>query len=151
MIDWVKDALIFWGLQCRRIEYGGIQYDTPEGEKKWHVDGWPKRSIQGKSKDEGEGAGHTAAGQHFEEVLTGDALKVWRALFDAPEALRDLAWVHYVVPKQILATKQKIAHLGYPYPKAYYATMGKLHTWVAARWDVPRGTNNGNNVASEYL
>lgn len=51
-IDWVREVLIVWGLQRRRMDLGGVEYER-EGVRKWHWDGWPPRSIQGKSKDEG--------------------------------------------------------------------------------------------------
>lgn len=148
MIDWVKEVLIVWGLQKRRIEAGGVTYEV-DGEKKFHADGWPPRSIQGKSKDEGEGASHTADGQHYPEGLTGDALNVARALYGAPEPLRKIAREHYVVPKSVAPVKTKMARLGYGDKKAYYSDLGKLHIWIAARWDVPRETIRGDNGPTE--
>lgn len=149
MIAWVKEVLIVWGLQKRRIEAGGVAYEV-DGQKKWHADGWPPRSIQGKSKDEGEGASHTADGQHYPEGLTGEALNVARALYGAPEALRNLAREHYVIPKADSPVKEKMHRLGYRDKKAYYADLGKLHVWIAARWDVPHGAIRGDNVPTKY-
>jgi hypothetical protein len=148
-IDWVREVLIVWGLQRRRIEAGGVPYEC-EGEPRWHEDGWPPRSIQGKSKDEGEGASHTADGQHYPEALTGDALNVSRALCGAPEPLRKIAREHYVVPKSAAPVKEKMHRLGYGDKKAYYADLGKLHIWIAARWDVPHGTKRGDTVPTNY-
>ncbi len=150
-IDWVKEVLIVWGLSKRRIDFGGIEYKRTDGERKWHWDGWPPRSIQGKSKDEGEGASHTADGQHYPEVLVGDALLVARALYGAPEQLRDLAYVHYVVPKQLASVKEKQFELGYKNGKAYYDNLSRLHLWISARWDVPHGTRNGERLTTNYL
>jgi hypothetical protein len=144
-IDWVKEVLIVWGLQRRRILAGGIAYQS-EGQTKWHADGWPPRSIQGKSKDEGEGASHTADGQHYPEVYTGDGLLVSRALYGAPERLRKIAHEHYAVPKSDAPVKSKMHRLGYTDKKAYYADLGQLHIWIAARWDVPHGTIRGDAV-----
>jgi hypothetical protein len=149
-IDWVGEALRDWGFQRRRIDLGGNAYEI-EGVRKWHWDGWPPRSIQGKSKDEGEGASHTADGQHYPEVLQGDGLKAARAMVGAPEVLRSIAYVHYVIPKHVASVKEKIAELRYPYPRAYYSDLGRLHIWVAARWDVPRETIREHNVVTEYL
>jgi len=139
-IDWVGEALREWGYQRRRLDLGGYGAHS-EGVTRWHWDGWPARSVQGKSKDEGEGASYTADGQHYAEVLLGDGLKVARALNSAPEKLRDLAYVHYVIPRHVAITKQKISELKYSNARAYYTDLGRLHVWVAARWDVPRETN----------
>jgi hypothetical protein len=148
-IDWVREVLIVWGLQRRRMDLGGVEYER-EGVRKWHWDGWPPRSIQGKSKDEGEGASHTADGQHYPEVLTGDGLNVSRSLTGAPTVLRDIAYVHYVVPKKLASVKEKQHQLGYRNSKSYYDDLSRLHVWIAARWDTPHGRESGDNVTTNY-
>lgn len=149
MIDWVKEVLIVWGLQRRRRDLGGIAYQR-EGEQRWHWDGWPPRSIQGKSKDEGEGASHTAEGQHYPEGMTGEGLEVARALHGAPEAIQAVAYVHYVIPKQVASIKEKTHELGYANSKAYYNDLDRLHIWIAARFDAPRGTKVGDAIPTRF-
>lgn len=145
IIDWVDEAMYAWGIQRRRIDLGGhpVGKDGP-----WHFDGWPTRSIAGKARDEGMGASHVGAAQVYPEVLTGDAINVSRALLSAAEDMRRVAWAHYVVPKKLVPTKEKIRHLGYKHRTAYYDDLHRVHVWVAARWDVPRETNCRDTVAT---
>ena len=134
-LEWVREAMIIWGLARRRIDMGGKQYTAPDGGRRWHLDGWPTRSIQGKTKDEGEGAGQGATGQHYPEVMTGDALLVHRALYGAPARLQDIGYAHYVIPREVASVKEKQRQLGYANARAYYHDINRLHVWVAARWD----------------
>jgi len=146
MIDWIDDAMYEWGVQRRRIDSGGQVRKRPDGSEYYHVDGWPDRSIAGKTRDEGMGASHSATQQFYPEVLTGDALRVSRALHGAPERIRRVSYAHYVIPKRQVATKQKINLLGYGCRKSYYVDLAAAQVWVAARWDVPRGTVCGDSV-----
>lgn len=143
MIEWVHEAMYTWGIQRRRLDLGGRPINDG-----WHVDGWPSRSIAGKTKDEQMGASHVATKQVYPEVLTGEALQVSRALATASEAMRRLAYAHYVVPKKELPTKKRITYLGYKHRTAYYNDLHQMHVWVAARWNVPHETECFDTVAT---
>ena len=41
--------------------------------------------------------------------------------------LQNIAFVHYVIPKEDAHVKQKASYLGYPDVRAYYRDMDKLH------------------------
>lgn len=146
MIDYIDDAMYEWGIQRRRIDSGGQVRKRPDGSEYYHIDGWPDRSIAGKTRDDGMGASHSAAAQFYPEVLTGDALRVSRALWGAPERLRKVAYAHYVIPKRQCPIKAKVDALGYGSRKAYYVDLAAAQVWVAARWDVPRETECAHAV-----
>ncbi len=147
MIDGIDDAMFQWGIQRRRIDAGGKTVGRGESEG-WHVDGWPSRSIAGKTRDERDGASHIGQTQHFAEVLTGEALIVARAMQGMPERLRKVAYAHYVVPKRQTPTKEKVRLLGYKHRTAYYDDLHSVHLWVQARWQVPRDTDCSDSVAT---
>lgn len=150
MIEWVDDAFRAWGLQKRRIYFGGFF----AGEH-FHHDGHAKRSVAAKIYEEREGASESALRQHWEEVLTGEALMVSRTLPGIPEHWHWMAIYRYVVPNKIVDPKTKKLWLREAFPEKfkarddYYDHLHSLHTWVTARWrEVPHGTDRLDTVAT---
>ncbi len=153
IIQWVKDVMTVWGIQVRRRELGGRTHPTEPADGKadpfrdWHIDGYAQASVAGKAFDARGGDVGAGFDRKFPEGLLGDALKVSIALKGAPMHLQNIAFVHYVIPKDDAHVKQKANKLGYPDVRAYYRDMDKLHIWVEARWpDVPHGTKDAHDM-----
>lgn len=138
MIDWIDQAGKAWGTQRRRILLGGYSHDGG-----FHHDGYPARSILAKLREEREGAAHanTGTGQHYAEVLRGDALAFRRALDGAPGWAVAVATMRYVVPKRGMPTKAKVQEIRKEHPEIncaqrFYEALERLHVYLQARWPV---------------
>lgn len=143
MIDAIDEMCRVWGAQKSAMLRGENQ-------------GWPGESILAKFRDSQYDQKSepvlrqkqlTAKGrqtftprpiQFTEEGHTGEGLMVARALADAPEALRAIVFVHYVILApfgQRSPAKYKARVLGLSVAE-YWRYLDRAHYWIAAR--VPR-------------
>lgn len=67
------------------------------------------------------------------EVLTGDGLRVARAVAGAPADVRDVLAVHYVLRGPV---RQKAQWVGARDRRQYYGQLARAHTWIEARWEL---------------
>lgn len=151
-IDWVEDAAIVWGIQKRRLEFGGYFH----GDNKFHFDGSSARSVAGKIFEEGDGASAGGTTRRFAEGLTGDALLFRRAMVGLQEHRVYLLTYKYVIPKRWMQMKCKVQALCDLFPEkftckqAVYDDIGMTHVWISARWpNVPQGANVPELVATQ--
>lgn len=147
MIDWVQDYGIIWGINQRRVEFGGVF--RPDGT--FHFDGSMAKSAAARVFE-----GHGGHSQYFAEVLTGESLLFRRAMQGLNEARIYLLFYRYVIPKGWMSTKQKINALMDMFPdvfknrQSFYDELDRTHERIAAVWPtlVPREANCSDTVAA---
>jgi hypothetical protein len=143
MIPAIDDMCRVYGAQARRKKEGGYAYmgvdpRTGDAEEKRHEDGWPDKSPQERwqSMQDAAGSGTFIVSQFPEESFTGDGRDVWREVQNAPERLRAILEVHYVMRGKVNAK----FHLCAATRDRYYHNLDRLHQFLAARLlthDVP--------------
>lgn len=120
----LRELLRKWARQYLRMQRGGILF--PDGT--WLVDGWPEKSASHFS-DKALPRGNLV--QHFPEVYTGDAVLIWRALGGAPERVKTMIVLHYVVRSgaKRAAAVMKISK------QRYWQLLEVSHAYIQARLD----------------
>jgi len=113
--DWVRGALGAWARQWWRI----------------HTTDASIAGTLGKIRTEAEGAAHSRAGQHFDEVYTGDALAVRLALDGAPWAVWQILGATYL-PRGEYTAGERARALGISRAE-YFARLDAAHWYLVGR------------------
>lgn len=118
MIDAIDEMCKVWGAQKLYILNG--------------QQGWTPQSVIVRFREMRDGAGSRTERltQFPEEGHLGEGLLIARAMMDAPEALRAIVYVHYVIPR--VRSKIKAQTLGLAIPE-YWRYLDRAHYWIAAR------------------
>jgi hypothetical protein len=119
MIDAIDEMCRVWGAQKRHMINSREQ-------------GWTPQSVIAKFRELHDAAGSSTQQlvQFPEEGHLGEGLMVARALYDAPETLRRIVFIHYVVPRVRAKMKADALHLSMP---EYWRQIDRAHYWIAAR------------------
>ena len=127
--EWLPRYLQEWARQYSRIRNAGRWVTDAKGHRVWHFDGWPTATVLGKVRMEGEGAAQGTRAQTFADVYTGDALLVWRAMFDMPISPREVIHAKYLSHEPY---REQIKSLGITQGE-YWRELDRGYYWIAAR------------------
>lgn len=114
------------------------QIRKQKAARSFHEQGWTPQSVLAKFREMRDGAGSSTQRevlQFTEEGHTGEGLLVARALSDAPEVLRGVTFVHYVIPDVRSKIKAQTLNISVP---EYWRHIDRAHYWIAARMTLDR-------------
>lgn len=140
MIAWVKHVCQIWGQEQRRNLLGG-RWVRSVGDRQWHFDGYPSRSMSDKIFREHSAAMSGAVIQHFDDVLSPDGWTVQRVYQTLPETQRVMMVGQYVARaywKTVCAAAGFVEPDGRLAKDRYYDTWDRIHTRIEA---APRETD----------